>query len=75
MLQGAESLTGAVAQETPFDDASDLLDALRLQVATFGILEMLLNRLPDRSHILADDADLPGRLPAPNALLRGALDG
>jgi hypothetical protein len=45
----SEGHTQAVAEEAVFDDVANLLDALRLQVATRGVLEVLLPASPLRA--------------------------
>jgi hypothetical protein len=75
LAQTAKPLVRAVVEKPAFDKVFDLLDALGLQVAGFGVRDVLVDRLCNRQNLVSDDTDLAGRLPAPHLLLSGAPYG
>jgi hypothetical protein len=62
----------AVVEESPPDDVANFLQAFRLQVASFGVSNVLVDRVSDRRDVLKQHADLTGRPPAPDQFLRRA---
>src|SRR5581483_9724953 len=72
MAQQPVALALAVGEETALDDVADFLDALRLEIASLRICDVLGNGFGYRRDLHLDRPDLPCRVPFRNQV-RGSF--